>query len=103
MPQWMNMPNLASRHHFMRASCWAFVSAGLGGSAAQATRGRPTNWAAPAPRSAASRTGKTAEGVAEPRMSWSSTFLAEYGGLSAPGHYPEYSSEERQTRPVEDR
>ena len=26
MPQWMNMPNFASRHHFIRASRWAFVS-----------------------------------------------------------------------------
>jgi hypothetical protein len=26
MPQWINMPNRASRHHAMRASCCSFVS-----------------------------------------------------------------------------
>src|SRR6266849_6346493 len=28
MPQWMKRPNLASRHHFILASCCSLVSAG---------------------------------------------------------------------------
>src|SRR4051812_40944393 len=40
MPQWMNRPNLACRHHFMRRSCCSGVSPGAvaeggGGAAAR--------------------------------------------------------------------
>src|SRR5882724_10058753 len=41
MPQWMKRPNLASRHHFILASCCSLVSVGAAARAA---------WAAPKPR-----------------------------------------------------
>src|ERR1700720_539535 len=41
MPQWMKRPNLASRHHFILASCCSLVSAGAAAGNAE-SRQAPT-------------------------------------------------------------